>query len=175
MSRLIREFGKDRENRRKMAAAARRGIGRGDASVYNNAVSSLLRSNGTKEEFQDFQDDFENEPLNDQPVNNLVGENIDRIIKETINKFINEDMYGYGGGGRTRHTWTVRFYADEIGGVGCTGVDVMEPAGIDERNWRSIMDDYRNPISQDIYNQIEKYLKERYPTLKNIRQIYRNN
>ena len=57
--RLIREYGDKEETRHKMAAATKRGVERGDAKPYQNAISSLHRRGSSKEELSGFQKEFE--------------------------------------------------------------------------------------------------------------------
>lgn len=93
----LNEFGNTPEVRGKMARAARRGIDRGDDSVYNNAVSSLIKRNSSKEELSKFQDDVESDDFNEQPVN-AVAENqirlsekqLYRVLKESVNRVLSE-------------------------------------------------------------------------------------
>jgi hypothetical protein len=57
--RLIMEYGDTPEIRHRMAAAAKRGVERGDAKPYQNAISSLHRRGSSKEELGGFQKEFE--------------------------------------------------------------------------------------------------------------------
>jgi len=114
MSRLLREFGKDKENRKKMAAAAKRALKNGDDSVYHNAYQSLAKAGVDKEEMQDFNDDFESDNLNDQPANNLANnesrniksqiklteEQLHQVIKESVYEILREsgDTHRFGMG-----------------------------------------------------------------------------
>ena len=56
---LIREYGDTKETRKKMAAAAKRGIRRGDSTPHENAMHSLLKRGSSKEELADYQKDLE--------------------------------------------------------------------------------------------------------------------
>ncbi len=103
---LLKEYGDKESTRNAMADAARKAImKRGDDSVYHNAMNSLNKRNSTKKEFSQFQDRFEKgnieeEEFNEQPANNVVGENkrplkitenqLFSIIKESVNKILNE-------------------------------------------------------------------------------------
>ena len=78
---LVLEYGKDKKNREKMAKAAKRAIKKGDASTYNNAVSSLAKAGVTKDEMDDFHKSFENELEEGQSL-------------EEYTSFDKEKMYG---------------------------------------------------------------------------------
>lgn len=56
---LIREYGDTARSRHMMAAAAKRGVERGDSTPYENAMSSLHKRRSSKEELGNFQKEFE--------------------------------------------------------------------------------------------------------------------
>ena len=56
---LIKEYGDTANSRRKMAAAAKRSVMKGDSSVYQNAMNSLNKRRSSKDEMEDFQQSFE--------------------------------------------------------------------------------------------------------------------
>lgn len=102
MKRLIKEYGKDKNNRDKMAAAAKRAVNRGDDRTYHNAISSLLKAGCSKDEMEDFQDKFEkneNKNMNKQvklsesDFHDVVRGAVENILKEYTN-FDKEKMYG---------------------------------------------------------------------------------
>ncbi len=102
MKRLIKEYGKDKNNRDKMAAAAKRAVNRGDDRTYHNSISSLLKAGCSKEEMEDFQDKFEkNESknmnkqvkLSESDFHDVVRGAVENILKEYTN-FDKEKMYG---------------------------------------------------------------------------------
>lgn len=86
-------------------AAGRRLIKKGDASTHNTADHIMNRdrwSNSDRNEYQRGLEDISNDEFNEQPTNNLVGENMNkkliklteadlhRIIRESVDKILNE-------------------------------------------------------------------------------------
>lgn len=81
--RLIREYGDKEETRHKMAAAAKRGVNRGDSTPYENAMDSLHKRGSSKEELGGFQKEFE-EGIR-------LGESeLKQVVKEAAMQIINE-------------------------------------------------------------------------------------
>lgn len=95
---ILKEYGDKEATRAKMALAAKKSLNKGDASTYNNAINSLAKRGSSKKEMSDFQDKFEKTDFNEQPTNNMVGENqvkmteaeLYSVLKESINKVLTE-------------------------------------------------------------------------------------
>lgn len=97
---LLREYGETNPKHRDlMAKAAARGLKKGNASVYDNAVKSIAKGGGSKDALKDFNDkwekhsgkNLEEEGFNEQPTNDVVGENkLYRIIKESVKNVLQE-------------------------------------------------------------------------------------
>ena len=80
---LIREYGDTPESRHRMAAAAKRGVERGDSTPYENAMDSLYKRGSSKEELGGFQKEFE-EGIK-------LGESeLKQVVKEAAMQIINE-------------------------------------------------------------------------------------
>lgn len=102
---LVMEYGTDPgeigdENRTKMAKVAARSLRKGDDRAYHNAVNSISKGGGSKQQLDDFHNKFEKEDLNSQPANNITGENkesikitesqLKDIIKESVKIILKE-------------------------------------------------------------------------------------
>jgi hypothetical protein len=80
---LIREYGDTPRSRHMMAAAAKRGVERGDSTPYENAMDSLYKRGSSKEELGGFQKEFE-EGIK-------LGESeLKQVVKEAAMQIINE-------------------------------------------------------------------------------------
>ena len=102
---LVMEYGTDpgekgNENRAKMAKVAARNLRKGDDGAYHNAVNSIAKGGGSKQQLDDFHNKFEKEGLNSQPANNITGESkgsikitesqLKDIIRESVYRILNE-------------------------------------------------------------------------------------
>ena len=103
---ILKEYGNSPQTREKMGMAAKRGVMKGDTSAYDNAMNSLGKRNSLRDDYNDFQKGFEDETLNAQPGNNLVGEmrvnesQLYDIIRESVKSVLSEigDTHRFGAG-----------------------------------------------------------------------------
>ena len=88
---LIKEYGDNPETREKMALAAKRDIKKGSSKGYENAMNSLMKRGSTKDEFDEFQKDFENESREIK----LTESELKSVIKEAAMKILSETPLNY--------------------------------------------------------------------------------
>lgn len=88
---LIKEYGDKPETREKMALAAKRDIKKGSSKGYENAMNSLMKRGSTKDEFDKFQKDFENESREIK----LTESELKSVIKEATMKILSETPLNY--------------------------------------------------------------------------------
>ena len=87
---LIREYGDTPRSRHMMAAAAKRGVERGDSTPYENAMDSLYKRGSSKEELGGFQKEFEEGiKLGESELKQVVKEAAMQVINEYNKKMAN--------------------------------------------------------------------------------------
>lgn len=92
MKRILKEYGDKQTTRDKMAKAAKRSLERdGDDSTYHNAMNSLNRRGSSREEMQDFQNNFEkNENRNMKKQVKLSEADLHQVIKGAVESLLKE-------------------------------------------------------------------------------------
>jgi len=137
---ILKEYGDKEATRAKMALAAKKSLNKGDTSTYNNAINSLAKRGSSKKEMSDFQDKFEKTDFNEQPTNNMVGENQVKITEAELKEIIRESVKGV----LAEIDWRTVANAADIAGT--QSMDEKLPQGLRRKRtdqWQNFKGDVR--------------------------------